>query len=175
MGQCKGNLDLVRRVHERRQSVPLGRVTSKCRREPMTLTSRLPAEDRERVEGRLRHNVIAWLTTVRQNGQPVTTPVWFLFREDDTILVYSQPESAKFRNIDANPKISLVLDVSDLGRNIVRIEGTAAPTNDEEPADRQPEYVAKYAERIGALFGTPEDFAALFSSAIIITPAKLYV
>jgi PPOX class probable F420-dependent enzyme len=141
----------------------------------MTLTSQLSPDDRERVEGRLRHNVIAWLTTVRRNGQPVTTPVWFLYREDDTILVYSQPESAKFRNIDINPKISLVLDVSDLGRSIVRIEGTAAPTSDVAPADRQSAYVAKYAERIGVLFGTPEDFAALFSAAIIITPTKLHV
>jgi PPOX class probable F420-dependent enzyme len=141
----------------------------------MTLTSHLSADDRERVEGRLRHNVIAWLTTVRDDGQPVTTPVWFLHREDDTILVYSQPESAKFRNIAANPKISLVLDVSDLGRSVVRLEGTAARMSDQAPADRQPAYLAKYAERIGVLFGTPEDFAALFSAAILITAAKLHI
>jgi PPOX class probable F420-dependent enzyme len=139
----------------------------------MTLTSHLSADDRERVEGRLRHNLIAWLTSVRPDGQPVTTPVWFLYREDDTILVFSQPGSAKFRNITSNPKVSLVLDVSDLGRNIVRVEGTAV-ASEESPADQQPAYLAKYAERIGALFDTPEKFAALFSSSIIITPTKLY-
>lgn len=141
----------------------------------MTLTSKLSAEDRERVESRLHHNLMAWLTTVRRDGQPVTVPVWFLLREDDTILIYSQPESAKFRNIRINPKVSLVLDVCDLGRNIVRIEGTAAPIDDELPADQQPAYLAKYTERIGALFETPERFAALFSAGIVITPAKLHV
>jgi PPOX class probable F420-dependent enzyme len=141
----------------------------------MTLTSHLSPDDRERVEGRLRHNVIAWLTTVRPNGQPVTTPVWYLHREDETILVYSQPQSAKLRNIRANPRISLVLDVSDLGRNVVRIEGTAVRTSDEASADQQPAYVAKYAERLGALFDTPEHFAELFSVALIITPTKLNV
>lgn len=116
---------------------------------------------------------MAWLTTVRRDGQPVTVPVWFLHREGDTILVYSEPESAKIRNIQANPKASLVLDVCDLGRNIVRIEGTAALTNDESPADQQSAYLAKYAERIGALFETPERFATLFSAATIITPTTL--
>jgi hypothetical protein len=42
------------------------------------------------------------------------------------------------------------------------------------PADRQPRYAAKYAERIGAMFGTPRQFAELFSEALIITPSRLH-
>jgi PPOX class probable F420-dependent enzyme len=141
----------------------------------MSLTSHLSTEDRERVENRLRSNLMAWLTTVRSDGQPVTVPVWFLLREDDTILVYSQPQSAKFRNVSANAKVSLVLDVCDLGRNIVRIEGSAAPIHDVSPANQQPAYLAKYTERIGALFDTPERFAAMFSAALVITPSKLRI
>jgi PPOX class probable F420-dependent enzyme len=140
----------------------------------MNLTSQLSVEDRERVESRLQNNLIAWLTTVRGDGQPITVPVWFLLREDDTFLVYSKPGSPKFRNISTNPKVSLVLDVSDLGRNLVRIEGSAAPLDDPSPASQQPAYLAKYLERIGALFETPERFDALFSAAIVITPAKLH-
>jgi hypothetical protein len=34
--------------------------------------------------------------------------------------------------------------------------------------------VAKYTERIGAIFGTPERFAQAFSEAIVITPTKLH-
>jgi len=56
----------------------------------MELTSHLPAGDRERVEDRLRHNLIAWLTSVRPDGQPVSVPVWFLMRDDETILLYSR-------------------------------------------------------------------------------------
>ena len=110
-----------------------------------------------------------------ETGSLCTVPVWFLQRKDDTILVYSQPESAKLRNIDANSRVSLVLDVCDLGRNIVRIEGTATRGKDEAPADQQAAYLAKYTERIGALFETPERFATLFSVAIMITPARVYV
>jgi PPOX class probable F420-dependent enzyme len=140
----------------------------------MTLTSHLSADDRERVETRLSHNLIAWLTTVRPDGQPITLPVWFLVQDDGTILVYSRPASAKFRNIDANPKVSLVLDVCDFGRNIVRMEGTAAHSDDALPVDQQPAYLAKYAERIAALFESPEQFAAQFSRHLIITPTGLH-
>ena len=140
----------------------------------MTLISNLPAEERERVDARLRHNLMVWLTTVRPDGQPVTVPVWFLLQEDDTFLLYSQPKSAKFRNIEANAKVSLALDVCDLGRNIVRLEGTATPV-EESPVALHPGYLAKYNERIAALFETPERFAALFSRALIITPTKLHV
>jgi len=140
----------------------------------MKLTSDLAAADRDRAESRLRSNLIAWLTTVRPDGQPVTVPVWFLLRDDETILVYTRPEKQKLRNLAVNPKVSLVLDVTDIGRNVVRIEGTARTADDHPPASEQPAYMAKYAERIGALFGTPEQFATLFSAPLIITPVKLH-
>jgi hypothetical protein len=37
-----------------------------------------------------------------------------------------------------------------------------------------PEYVMKYAERIGANFGTASQLAAQFPEALIITPRRLY-
>jgi PPOX class probable F420-dependent enzyme len=140
----------------------------------MALTSHLSSDDQERVDARLRQNVIAWLTTVRPDGQPVTLPVWFLFQEDETFLVYTFPTSAKLRNISANPRVSFALDVSDLGRNVVRFEGVANALDDVVLIDQQPEYLAKYTERIAALFDTPERFAAEFSVAIVITPTKLH-
>jgi PPOX class probable F420-dependent enzyme len=141
----------------------------------MQLTAHLPAGDRERVEDRLRHNLMAWLTTVRPDGQPVSVPVWFLVRADGTILLFSEPGKAKLRNIAGNPKVSLALDVTDIGRNIVRIEGVARLAGDERPADQQSAYQAKYLERIGTLFGTPERFAERFPVALVITPTKLRV
>ena len=52
----------------------------------MKLTSHLPEARRAHVEGRLRANLMAWLTTVRPDGQPDSVQVWFLLRDDETIL-----------------------------------------------------------------------------------------
>src|SRR5204862_1714460 len=104
-----------RRLSHRSGSFPARWIS---RDDAMELTSHLSAGDRERVEARLRHNLIAWLTSVKPDGQPVNVPAWFLMREDETILLYSQPGKAKLRNIADNPKVSLALDGTDIGRNI---------------------------------------------------------
>src|SRR5215211_4266744 len=113
----------------------------------MGLTADLPDDRRARVDTRLRTNLMAWLTTVNPSGRPDSVPVWFLLRDDDSVLVYSQPGKAKLRNIDANPNVALGLDVTDIGRDVIRIVGTAVRAADEPPADQVPEYVAKYTER----------------------------
>jgi len=140
----------------------------------MDLTAHLADDRRARVDTRLQTNLMAWLSTVSPAGRPDMVPVWFLLRDDGTVLLYSQPGKAKLRNIAANPNVALALDVTDIGRDIIRIEGTAATAPDHPSADRVPEYVAKYTERIGAIFGTGERFAGAFSEAIVITPRKLH-
>jgi PPOX class probable F420-dependent enzyme len=138
------------------------------------LTAGLEGDRRQRVESRLQTNLMAWLTTVSPAGQPDTVPVWYLLRDDETVLIYSRPDKAKLRNIDHNPAVALGLDVTDLGRDVIRLVGTAARRPDIPPADQVPEYVAKYVERIAAIFGSPERFAELFSAAVVITPTRLH-
>ncbi|HUG00207.1 MAG TPA: pyridoxamine 5'-phosphate oxidase family protein, partial [Ilumatobacter sp.] len=92
----------------------------------------------------------------------------------DTILIYSQPGKLKLRNLDANPHVALGLDVTDIGRDVIRIEGEAARVPAHAPAHLVPEYAAKYAERIAAIFGTVEQFGQQFSEAIVITPTRLH-
>jgi len=142
--------------------------------EGFQLTAGLSAERRARVDGRLQTNLMAWLTTVGPDGRPDTVPVWFLLRDDGLILLYSQPGKRKLRNLDGNPNVALGLDVTDIGRDVIRIEGTATRAPDEPPADRVPAYASKYAERIGAIFGTVEHFAAVFSEPILVTPTRLH-
>jgi PPOX class probable F420-dependent enzyme len=138
------------------------------------ITEHLSADRRDHVEARLRGNLMAWLTTVSPTGQPESVPVWFLLREEDeTILLYSEPGKPKLRNIGQNPQVALGLDVTDIGRDVIRIDGQAREATEAGPADKQPQYRAKYAERIGTLFGDAERFAARFSVPVLITPRRL--
>jgi PPOX class probable F420-dependent enzyme len=138
----------------------------------MTLLTTLDPTRREHVESRLRTNLMAWFTSVDPDGRPDTVPVWFLWQADGTFLVYSQPNKPKLHNLSANPNVALGLDVTDIGRDIIRFVGTAAHEPDHPPADQVAQYVAKYTERIGAIFGTAGDFATAFSAPIIIRPSR---
>lgn len=52
-----------------------------------------------------------WLTTLRPDGSPHTTPVWFLFR-DDTFWIASSTVNRKVVNVERDPRVSLALDGS---------------------------------------------------------------
>jgi PPOX class probable F420-dependent enzyme len=140
----------------------------------MRLADELDDVRRAHVEGRLQTNLMAWLTTVNPSGRPQSVPVWFLVQDDDTILVYSEPGKAKLRNIGANPHVALGLDVTDIGRDVIRFQGTAEHVPGHPRADEVPAYLSKYVERIAAIFGTPERFASSFSEAMVITPTRLH-
>ena len=53
----------------------------------------------------------AWLTTVRPDGSPHTTPVWFVLR-DDTFFIASAATNVKVRNIVADDRVSIAIDGS---------------------------------------------------------------
>lgn len=141
----------------------------------MELLDHLAEADRQRVLARLNSNLMVWLSTVRPDGQPVTVPVWFLARDDGSILIYSRANKAKLANIAANPKVSLGLDVTDIGRDIVRLEGVARHDPSLPRAHEHPAFRAKYVERMGAMFDTPENFGDQFTAGLVIEPTKIYV
>ncbi len=126
-----------------------------------------------RAAKRLREEHLAWLTTVDGQGSPQPVPVWFLWNAADSILLYSRPGTPKLRNIDVNPRVSLHLDGDGLGGDIIVCLG-AAHVSDDPPADRIPEYVAKYRDLIVTRNRwTPESFAADYSVPLRITLTRI--
>jgi PPOX class probable F420-dependent enzyme len=140
----------------------------------MSLTDHLPDDRRIEVDGRLKRDLMMWVTTVRPNGQPESVPVWFLLGDDDTIVIFSQPDKLKLRNILENPRVALALDGTDLGRDIIRIEGTAARADHLPAPNQTPAFVSKYAERIALVFGSVDEYARQYSVPVLITPSKLH-
>jgi PPOX class probable F420-dependent enzyme len=117
---------------------------------------------------------VAWLTTVRADGQAQSTPVWFVW-DGATFLVYSQPGAQKIRNLTVNPKVSLHLSDNGAGDDVVTFEGTAAVEPATPRADRVEAYLDKYQAAIEALGYEPGPFARTYSTAIRVRPTRVRV
>jgi PPOX class probable F420-dependent enzyme len=124
-----------------------------------------------RALARLAEERIIWLTTVRPNGQPQTSPVWFLY-DDGEFLVYSKVGTARTANLAANPRVSLNLDGNGSGGDIVSIEGTASIDPDAPPSTDVPAYQDKYGGFIARNGWTPASFAADYPIAVRIHPMR---
>ena len=82
---------------------------------------RASAVDRSTVD-----NPAAWLTTVTPGGAPLPSPVWFWWDGADTVYVFSLPDTARTRNIEANGKVSLNFAGDGWGGDIVIVSGVAS-------------------------------------------------
>ncbi len=124
-----------------------------------------------RADRRLREEEVAWLTTVRSDGQPQSVPIWFLW-DGGTFLIYSQPGRQKLKNIGRNPRVGLNLNSNAHGGAVVRTEGTAEIVGDVSPATEVGGYLEKYRAAIARIGYDPEGFARDYSVPIRVTPGR---
>ena len=127
-----------------------------------------------RVARRLTQEPIVWLTTVRSDRTPQPSPVWFLW-DGETVLIYSQPNTPKLRNIAHSSKVSLHLNGDSRGRDIVILTGEARIVDDAPPAHEVPAMVKKYRDDL-RIVQTVDDFARDldgYDVAIRVTPTGL--
>ena len=125
-----------------------------------------------RADERLRTDLVAWLITVRGDGSPLPTPVWFWW-DGETITVYSERNKPKLRHIAANRRVAFALRTDELGDEITVISGEAAIDESIPAADQVPGYVEKYGALIARLGADPASFAGAYAIPIRITPTKL--
>lgn len=139
---------------------------------PRTGVSAVDSNDPKGAEviERLRSERVGWLTTVASDGTPQTSPIWFLWTEEST-LIYSL-ESPRTRNIAKHPRVSLHLEGNGMGGDIVVIEGTAIINRDLPEAADNPGYLAKYQPVIDSYGWTAEGFGADYSAPVVVTPTK---
>jgi PPOX class probable F420-dependent enzyme len=124
------------------------------------------------VDERLRKNLILWLGSVRPDGRPHLVYVFFLW-DGKHILIFSQPNSQKIRNVRHNPKVTLALDDTKDGEDMVILEGKAELLHDPEVNATLPAYAAKYDSLLKRVGLTAEAMAAIYSQAILVTPTRI--
>lgn len=128
--------------------------------------------DRPEVSAALDKAEVCHLTAVSPEGQPQTTPVWFL-RNGDDLIVYNKPTSPRLASISANDRVSVVLRGDVAATGAVIIEGRARVDDSLPRPDVWHEYLDKYESAITGLGWTPEEFADDYSVAVRITPTRV--
>ena len=132
----------------------------------------MPLEISEALARRLQTEEVIWLTTVRADGSPVPTPVWFLWN-GESFLIYTQPGSHKLRHIAHNPAVALNFNTDEAGGSVAVFSGTAAVDDQPPPAAEVEAYFTKYAEGIQSIGLTRETMAAEYSVVLRVHPTRV--
>ena len=124
-------------------------------------------------EQHLNDEYFIWLTSVDSHLTPQPRPVWFIW-ENNSILIFSQPDAFKVRHIQKHPRVSLHFNTNATGeKHVIIMTGDASIDPDCPPARDIPAYLYKYRSGISDLNMTPEGFSAEYSTAIRIIPTEL--
>jgi PPOX class probable F420-dependent enzyme len=98
--------------------------------------------------------------------------VWFVWDGAEEVTMHSRP-SARVRNVEANPNVTLNFGGDGRGGDIVVLSGHATPDTTLPAADASPAYLAKYDEHIARIGHTPETFAQAYSVPVRIRLTRL--
>jgi PPOX class probable F420-dependent enzyme len=120
----------------------------------------------------LDNDLIGFITAVDEDGQPQTSPVWFV-RDGEDIIIYNQPGTLRFKSIAGNPKVAFNLRGDRRARGAVLLEGNAAKEETLPPAIDIPGYLDKYGREIGRLGWTPESFSADYSTGLRLVVTRV--
>jgi len=126
--------------------------------------------DRHALE-RLGTEMVAWLTSVTPEGQPQTFPIWFLW-ENGEALIYSDKRAKRNLNVAANPKVSLHLEATPKGGDVVVIEGEASIDPEAPGPAVDVAYRAKYDAWIKDFTADAQEFETIYNVAIRIRPTR---
>jgi len=132
----------------------------------------MPLTISRKVAQRLRRELVIWLTTVRADGMPQPTPVWFLW-DGETFLIYTKPNARKLRNLAHDSMVALNLNCDEWGSEVVVFTGEASLDEAGPPVNRNPPYMRKYREGIKQIDMTPESMASEYSVAIRVKPTRV--
>jgi PPOX class probable F420-dependent enzyme len=89
------------------------------------------------------------------------------------VLIYSYPATAKLRNIDRHPRVSLHVSGIPSGGDVVILVDDAWVDAGAAPVNVNLAYVDKYTEGLRDIGMTPDAFAQAFSVAIRVRPTSL--
>ncbi len=120
---------------------------------------------------RLETELMGWVTTTDPEGQPQSSPIWFLWLGGE-VLVYSHLRAPRNANIEANPRVSFNLDTASDGDDYVTMEGEVRVDQGQPPSSANPAYLAKYRHIVDRYGWTPEWLSENYPVPLVIAPSR---
>lgn len=120
----------------------------------------------------LQHDQIVWLTTVGNDLTPQPSPVWSYW-DGETVVIYSQPNAPKVRNIRDRPRVSLSFNSTPTGGDVVVLTGEAWIDEEALAASKNDGYLEKYREGLKSIEMSLEELAREYSTAVRVRPTTL--
>jgi PPOX class probable F420-dependent enzyme len=126
-----------------------------------------------RAAERLERELILWLTTGTPDGQPQSSPVWFLWI-DGEILLFSRADTPRLTNVRANPRVAANFDGDGDGGDVVSFEGEARVARERAAlADVPDAYIEKYVTKLAASGWMMESMLVDYPIEIRIRPTRV--
>ena len=117
----------------------------------------------------LRDNIFSIVTTIKKDGSPQSTPVYYYYEDGKIYISVTRPR-AKSRNVLRDPRVSLVALSTEKPFPYVQISGTAVITQEDLEARSR---------RIFSLFrpSLPENFSSMLQEQerqiMVVTPEQV--
>jgi len=125
-----------------------------------------------RLLDKLQTETMLWLTTVRRDGMPLPTPVWFLW-DGEQFVLFSEPEALKIRNLRHNAQAALNFNTDATGEVFAVFLGQATLDSPPATAAERAAYAEKYRAGMKMIGVTPEEHAQRWSATIRIVPTHI--
>jgi hypothetical protein len=102
---------------------------------------------------RLETDLMGWVTTLNPEGQPQSSPIWFLWERGEVLVSF---------NLNTDPD----------GEEVVTMEGDARIDLTRPPSSASAAYQAKHRHMIERYGWTPEWLSENYPIPIVITPTR---
>lgn len=120
---------------------------------------------------RLASEKIGWLTTINPDGQPQSSPLWFLWA-DGEIRIYSGKRAPRNDNIGDRPLVSFNLNSDPGGGEVCTMEGVARIDTSAPPASADTVFLAKYGSMLDGSGWTAAYYATEYPVVVRVTPTR---
>lgn len=119
----------------------------------------------------LREDHVAVVSTLNTDGSPQVTTIWYLFREDGTLIMNTPGRTQKVKNLRRDPRIALC--VGDEGRS-VGLYGTVTISSDQNVIRQDLEQlIARYIKEEAARAPALAFFLQQGRVALHVKPVKV--